>query len=108
MPRKVCLIAEKRGSAQNKSDDNGEEGFMARSAPCIKRRMPWADCSPECSDFTFEASDEKGKILYRKKERKMKNSASWHGATANAAHDGGQRRTLSLQLPRAAFYDSAR
>ena len=66
MPRKVCLIAEKRGSAQNKSDDNGEEGFMARSAPSIKRRMPWADCSPECSDFTFEASDEKGKPFTEK------------------------------------------
>jgi hypothetical protein len=88
MPRKVCLIDEKRGSAQNKSDDNGEEGFVARAAPSIKKRMPWAICSPECSDFAFEASDEKENPL-QKKERKMKNSASWRGAKANAARDVG-------------------
>jgi hypothetical protein len=31
---------------------------------------------PECSDFTFKASDEKEKPFTEKKERKMKNSAS--------------------------------
>ncbi len=70
MPRKVCLIAEKRGSAQNKSDDNGEEGFMARSAPSIKRRMPWADCSSRMFRLYFQGFGRKGKTLYRKKRAK--------------------------------------